>query len=113
MRQTGILAAAGIYALEHNIEWLAEDHANAKRLARGLKEIPGIKLAAEPVETNMVYADISATGATSEQFAIEMAERGIRILVTPGKPVIRFVTHLDISRGDVDTFLDHARAVLA
>src|ERR1700730_8470942 len=62
MRQSGIIAAAGIYALEHNVERLAEDHANARAFADGIASLPGIGLDPATVETNIVLFDVSATG---------------------------------------------------
>ena len=105
MRQTGVLAAAGLYALEHNIERLAEDHANARALAEGLAGIPGIELDLEAVETNMVYFDLSGTGLSAEEFVQRLGERGIRTM-DAGPDSIRFVTHLDVGREDVPRALE-------
>jgi threonine aldolase len=95
MRQAGILAAAGLYALEHNIARLAEDHDNAARLARGLSDITQIKVTAP--DTNMVFADIPADKCSALQNAL--ARRGILAHVDPH---MRIVLHLDVSRTDVD-----------
>ena len=66
MRQAGIIAAGGIYALEHNVERLAEDHANAQFLAEGLAQIPGVKLVYDTVPTNILFFDVSGTGMTPQ-----------------------------------------------
>jgi threonine aldolase len=110
MRQTGILAAAGLYALEHNIERLAEDHANARLLAEGLAAIQGIRLNLESVETNMVYFDPSETGLPAGELVNRLDERGL-LSHASGRASIRFVTHLDVDRGDILQALDIIRDV--
>jgi threonine aldolase len=98
MRQAGILAAAGLYALEHNIDRLAEDHANARRLAEGLSQL-GFRVESPP-ETNMVMFNVEDTRAFSR------ALRDEGVLINP-MDVGRFraVTHLDVSPNDIDTAL--------
>ena len=96
MRQAGILAAAGLYALSHNIDRLADDHANAARLADGLSGIDAIHIDEKARQTNMVLADIDAD---MQALVKHLAERKIRI--SPGSPV-RLVTHLDIDAEDID-----------
>ena len=76
MRQAGIIAAAGIYALEHHVERLAEDHERARRLARGLAELPGIAVDADRVETNIVIFDVRGTGLTAR--GVRSADRALR-----------------------------------
>ncbi len=98
MRQAGILAAAGLYALEHNIARLADDHENAARLARGLSDIAQLKVTAP--ETNMVFADIEAEQCLSLENAL--GRRGILAQVDPH---MRIVLHLDVSRTDVDRII--------
>jgi threonine aldolase len=100
MRQAGIIAAAGIYALENNIERLAEDHANARRLAEGLARIPGITIDPGSVETNIVffYAEEAA------QVAKRLEAEGVSVSVY-GPTKLRAVTHLDVSREDIDRAL--------
>ena len=101
MRQAGIIAAGGIYALEHHIDRLAEDHENAKCLAQGLAEIPGIKLNPDEVETNIVIFEVSQSAASiSEKFL----DKGLRMSL-PGSFHLRAVTHLNISRRDVEQAL--------
>jgi threonine aldolase len=94
MRQAGILAAAGLYALEHNVERLAEDHANAERLARGLA---GAGLQVDPVQTNMVFAAIPRDSVPA--LKAHLAEQGIVAIVGPR---MRMVTHLDVDAADID-----------
>jgi len=101
MRQTGILAAAGLYALEHNVERLAEDHANARLLGEGLAGIPGISVDLDTVETNMVYFDPTGTGLTADEFVVRLEERGVLTLES-GTTSLRFVTHLDVSREEAE-----------
>jgi threonine aldolase len=102
MRQAGIIAAAGIYALEHQIERLAEDHENAKRLARGIAGAPGIGVDPAVVETNIVRFDVDFPGLTSYEFADRLLkEEGIRVSV-PSPSSIRVVPHLGITQSDVD-----------
>lgn len=96
MRQAGILAAAGIYALTHNIERLKDDHENAMALARGLAQIDGITVDPQSVRTNIFFADIKAD---MNRLCGFLKERGV-IIDTSGH--LRLVTHLDISDEDVD-----------
>ena len=111
MRQVGILAAAGIYALDHHIERLKEDHRNAKRLALGLSEIQGVSIEPEHVETNIVIFDIAERGMTAAQVRDEMKKKGV--LIHPfGKTLIRLVTHLDVSKDDMEVALKVFRKVL-
>jgi threonine aldolase len=98
MRQAGLLAAAGIYALERNVERLAKDHENAKALAAGLAGIEGVKVA--PAQTNMVYMNVEPQ--RSLRMREFLKERGILI---SGQGSIRLVTHLDVDRQDVDRFV--------
>ena len=111
MRQAGIIAAAGIYALDHHIERLKEDHRNAKRLALGLNEIQGVSINPEHVETNIVIFDIAEMGMTAAQVRDEMKRKGV--LIHPfGKTLIRLVTHLDVSKDDMEVALKVFRKVL-
>jgi threonine aldolase len=112
MRQAGIIAAAGIYALRHHVDRLADDHANAKRLAQGLAEMGGLGVAPEQVETNIVMLDISKTGQTVPEILDRLLAEGVR-LSPAGTGSLRAVTHLDISRQDVDEALRILRQVLA
>jgi len=100
MRQIGMMAAAGIYALDNHIERMAEDHANAKTLAEGLGNIPGIEIVG-PVETNMLFIRREGGGHRGLQAAL--AERGITIL---GGDTIRLVCHLDIDADDIQKIIE-------
>ncbi len=111
MRQAGIIAAAGLYALDHNIERLAEDHTNAKILARGLSEIPGIRIDLEDVETNIVFFDVGGAGVTAKEAVARLAERGVRMGAT-GRTLIRAVTHLDVSQAEIERSVEIAQEVL-
>jgi threonine aldolase len=115
MRQAGIVAAAGIYALEHNVERLAEDHANARRLAEGLAALPGISLNLEHVQSNIVFFDVSGTGLSAAEFSAAMEARGVRLSggVVDGRALLRAVTYIGIDAAAIDTALAAARAVLA
>jgi threonine aldolase len=114
MRQAGIIAAAGLYAFEHNVERMAEDHANARLLEAGISQIPGITMVSGPVETNMLYFDVSGTGMTSGEVADRMAERGVKIM-SPYRygSVIRAVTHLDVNREQCEEAVDILREVVS
>jgi threonine aldolase len=112
MRQVGIIAAAGIYALDHHIERLGEDHQNAKHLALGLKELKGVSIDPEQVETNIIIFNIANTGMTAPQMAEAMKRNGV--LIHPvSKTQIRLVTHLDVSSEDIEKALKAFEKVLA
>jgi threonine aldolase len=101
LRQSGVLAAAGLYALDHNVEKLSEDHANARRLGEHIQSIPGLKLMTPNIETNIVFFDVSGAGLTSRQVFDQLMAQGVRMGVSYGG-MIRAVTHLDVSRDDID-----------
>lgn len=111
MRQAGILAAAGIYALEHNIERLAEDHARAARLARALAGMKLVRLNPEEIQTNIVIFDISPTKKTSAQVQEELEAQGVRVIPF-GPTVLRAVLHLDIGDRDLDLAIERLGRVL-
>lgn len=101
MRQAGIIAAAGIYAFEHNVERLAEDHENAKVLAEGIGNVPGIELLRAPVETNIVIFSVANTGMSAVEFAKVMREEHSVAMSPYIDPLtVRAVTHMDVSRED-------------
>ncbi|MGG7674623.1 low-specificity L-threonine aldolase [Pseudomonas sp. WC2] len=104
MRQAGLLAAAGLYALDHNVERLADDHANAQFLADGLREAG---FSVEPVQTNMVYVQMGDKAEAIKAFA---GERGIKLSAAAR---LRMVTHMDVNRAQIEqviaTFVDFSR----
>ena len=112
MRQAGIVAAAGFYALDHHVDRLAEDHERARQLAAGLSELPGLAVDADRVETNIVIFDVRGTGITGEEFGRRTLERsGVRFSVL-GPTLVRAVTHLDLPPDGVERALAAARAAL-
>jgi threonine aldolase len=111
MRQAGILAAAGLHALDHHLERLPEDHANARRLADLLCEIPGASTLF-PVETNLVF--VAFAGRSASEIVPRLAREGVLANAEGSRPdVLRFVTHLDVSRADVEEAARRAARVLA
>lgn len=103
MRQVGILAAAGLIALEESPKRLHIDHDNAKRLANGLADMNGIDIDPETVVTNIVIFDITRTGKTSAELCDTLRDNGI--LAIGFGPNIRMVTHCDVNRDDIDATL--------
>ena len=101
MRQAGVLAAAGIVALNEMVDRLADDHANARRLAEGLAEMPGLSLDPSRIKTDIVYFEVKREDMTVEELVKRLAEQGVRMLpVGPGR--IRAVTHYHITSDDID-----------
>ena len=107
MRQAGIIAAGALYALENNIDRLAEDHARAQRLAEGIRDCPLFDLRPPRIDTNMVIFHVDPQLGTAAQVVEQLEEAGVRML-TVGRQLIRAVTHLDID----DAGLDRAIEVL-
>jgi threonine aldolase len=106
MRQSGVIAAAALVALETMRDRLAEDHANARSLAEGLAAIPGIGIDASRVVTNIVSFEVDGARMEAGMFQRTCAERGLRISRYLGNsPRLRMVTHNDVSRADVDAAL--------
>ena len=101
MRQSGVLAAAALDALEHNIGRLSEDHERARRLARAIAGTPGLRVDLEGVQTNIVYADVDPALGDAERFVAALRERGVWVLAT-GPRRFRAVTHLDVSGEMID-----------
>ena len=110
MRQVGVLAAAGLIALDSMIDRLAEDHANARTLAEGLAELPGVTCDLSRVQTNLVYFDLDRM--TAAAFTDECTKRGL--LSAPAGPrQMRFVTHYGIDTVDVQSVLEICEEVLS
>lgn len=111
MRQSGILAAAGLYALEHHIDRLSEDHANAKRLAARLQEIPAVTIDPSLVETNMLFFDVHNTKLSTPAFVAALKQEGV-LINTVGGSTCRAVTHLDVSAEAIEQAADRFARVL-
>jgi len=101
MRQSGIIAAAGLYALDKHVGRLADDHTTARRFAQTLAQISGIRIDPDDVETNMVYFEISASDLDAQEVAERLLERGVRIGAVD-RYRMRAVTHLDVDRSGVE-----------
>ncbi|UCF09625.1 MAG: low-specificity L-threonine aldolase [Candidatus Bipolaricaulota bacterium] len=120
MRQVGILAAAGIYALEHHVERLADDHANARRLAEGIRQIDGLRPrsinGSSIPETNLVYFDVDGEAVgqpTLDAFALSSRLKDHGVLanaIGEGRSVMRMATHLDVDEKDIDRALAALRS---
>ena len=111
MRQAGIIAAAGIVALESMIDRLADDHANARYLAEQVGQIEGLVVDLETVETNMVYVDHTGTGFTTEEITKRWLEHGVNVSGRPPTQV-RFVTSRHHDRAAIDEALNRIRAAM-
>ena len=109
MRQVGVLAAAGIIALEKMVDRLAEDHANARRLAEGVARLPGIRIDLAKVQTNIVIFFVGRPGA-AEELAAGCASRKVKVHAI-GPAAIRCVTHKDVDGEDIDRALDAFREI--
>jgi threonine aldolase len=101
MRQAGVVAAAGIYALDHHVERLADDHARARRLAEAL-DVAGVPVDLDQVETNFVQVDAEPLGLTRTEALARLSEAGVGLSGTIHPTVMRAVTHLEITDDDVD-----------
>ncbi len=110
MRQAGVLAAAALYAVEHHVERLAEDHANAQRLAEGIRRIGELRLDPETVDTNIVFFHVDPAWGAPSEFSAELKSRGV-LMLAEGRTKIRAVTHLDVNASDVDAALRVIEAV--
>jgi threonine aldolase len=105
MRQAGIVAAAGVYALEHNVDRLAEDHARARRLAEGLYDA-GVPVQLEQVETNFVQVDVGPLGLGPAEALERLMQQGVGLSMTVHPTKLRAVTHLDIDDEDVERAIE-------
>lgn len=113
MRQAGIVAAAALHALDHHVERLADDHANARRLAEGLARIPGVRIDPATVETNLVYFELDpGLPLDAAAFCAALAARGVRMFAL-GPRLVRAVTHLDVDAAGIDLANAATRDVLA
>ncbi len=112
MRQAGIIAAGGIYALENNIERLAEDHARAKRLAEGIASIPGLATEPERVRSNIVYFELLDERLSPAEFEERCGRLGLRFFAERAR-LLRLVTHMEVSDDDVEAALALLREVMA
>ncbi len=110
MRQAGVIAAAALHALRHHRARLAEDHANAKRLAEGIAGLPGIDLDPAHVETNIVRFNV--TSMTAGDFVVRLHDAGVRMLPY-GANGVRAITHLDVSRAQIAQAIEGVRTALA
>lgn len=111
MRQAGIIAAAGVYALDHHVDRLAEDHNNARLFADRIAEIPGIAIVGSRVETNLVFFDVSGTGLPASEISERLIPHGVRI-GAESDTRMRAVTHLDVRREDVEDAATILAAIL-
>ncbi len=110
MRQAGVLAAAGLIALEQMPKRLHLDHDNAKFLARGLAEVPGIKIDPGKVQTNILVCDISGTGMKSADFTRKLAQKNV-LCGTVNNELVRLVTHMDVDRAGCERAIEAVREV--
>lgn len=101
MRQAGIIAAGALYALEHHVDRLAEDHANAKKLAAAIAEMPNVSIDISAVETNILYFDVHPSLGPAKNLCDKLRERGVLMIAT-GPQRIRVVTHLDATGDAID-----------
>ena len=111
MRQAGVLAAAGLVALDTMVDRLAEDHQNARRLAAGLANIDGITVDADSIQTNIVIFDIDEKVAKAPDFIKAMAGDGV-LVSYPGEQSVRMVTHRHISSDDAEEALSRTSKVV-
>ncbi|HEY0461714.1 MAG TPA: low-specificity L-threonine aldolase [Pyrinomonadaceae bacterium] len=110
MRQVGVLAAAGLIALEESPQRLYIDHENARALAEGVADLRGVAIDAEKVQTNIVIFDVTATGKTSAEICSALKEQ--EIYAIPFGKAIRMVTHFDVSRADIETTLRSLQKII-
>jgi threonine aldolase len=108
MRQSGVCAAACTYALDHNIDRLADDHANARSLARGLSQIAGIEV--QQPETNLVFFKPDGSGVPGTKMIAELRRRGVLLAMMDGR--IRACTHLDVSAAMIEETVGLVREIV-
>lgn len=110
MRQVGVIAAAAIYALEHHVDRLSEDHAHAQALADAFADTDGFTLEKGPVETNLVWVAVSPSMGNAAEVAAYLSSRGIKVSV-PGPQIIRACTHLDVTSEQVEYAVQTIRQI--
>ena len=106
--QAGVIASAALYALDHHVDRLADDHVNARTLARGLSQIAGIEV--QQPETNLVFFSPDGTGISSGKMVAELRKRGVLLAMMDGR--IRACTHLDVTAAMIDETVGHVREIL-
>jgi len=111
MRQAGVIAAAGIEALDDMVDRLADDHANARRLAEGLADMPGFAVDLASVQTNIVIWDLTTDRVSPQEVVERLGAEGVKILAIGGRQ-FRAVTHYGIETDDVEQAVDVARQVM-
>ena len=111
MRQVGVVAAAGRVAIAEMIDRLAEDHDNARRLAKGLTELPGVELAYGHCDSNIVIIDVADCDVRAEEIRNRLEEQGV-VCLNPGSNVLRLVTHAAVNSADIDFTIGVAREVI-
>ena len=112
MRQAGVLAAAGLYALDHNIDRLSEDHARATRLGEAIAVLSEGIVDLDSVQTNMVVLELAGTGWKAAELAAQAREQGVLISAL-GPTFVRLVTHLDLDDDDIDRAIEVVSSLLA
>jgi len=113
MRQAGVIAAAGLYALDHHVDRLVEDHSHAQRLADSIRGLDGISIVGDRVETNLIFIDVSGTGHTAPDIAKQLLDdHGVRV-GAPSSTTLRAVTHLDVNTAQIDEAISAFRSVIA
>ena len=112
MRQAGIIAAAGLYALQHNVERLADDHRRCRLLGERIAKAPGLRVDLDTVQTNMVFADCRATGMRAAEIVARLDAAGL-MAIDEGVYLLRFVTHLDVDDTDVEEAAAIVEATMA
>jgi len=110
MRQAGFAAAAALYALEHHVDRLAEDHRNAQIIAQAIADTPGLRLTPPEVETNLIWVYVDPELGPVKELVARLKQRGV--LVHPSGPKIRACTHLDVSRAQAQRAADVIRSLV-
>ena len=111
MRQAGVIAAAALYALENNLDDLAQDHQNAARLGDFIRGEPGLELVTDPIETNMLYFRLIGDQISTDQFVQSLEENGVRTLAVGD--TVRAVTHRDVSADQIEQAIARMQRILA